>query len=115
MSVRHHLQLPPRHVRRRLVSDAVGMWAGMRVFALLFAGENTLSPLLPAPRTSLVIVAAAVLLCAVQVRIFREVSFLRNLGVSLEAQLGFSLALVLTLELTARLVLTLLLSQAGTG
>jgi hypothetical protein len=113
--MRHHFRLPPRHIRKRLVGDAAFLWLGVRTFELLFPGESAPTPLLPTPRTSLVIVIAAVLLCAVQVRIFREASLLRNLGVSLEAQLGFSLALVVTLELTARVLLTLLLSSAGPG
>ena len=93
--------------------DAALMWLGVRAYALLFPGEGAPMPFLPTPRTSLVIVAAAVILCAVQVRILREASLLRNLGVSLETQLGCSLALVVTLELTARVLLTLLLSPAG--
>ena len=115
MRMRHHFRLPPRHIRGRLVWDAMFLWLGVRAFALLFPGEGAPSPVLPTPRTSVVIVIAAVLLCAVQVRSFREANFLRNVGLSLEAQLGFSLALVVTLELTARTLLTLFLSPAGPG
>ncbi len=115
MNERHHLRLPPPPIRKRLLADALVMWLGVRVFALLFSGGETPSPFLPAPRTSLVIVAVAVLLCFVQVRRFRETNLLRNLGVSLEGQLLFSAVVIGAMELTARILVRLFLSRAGAG
>jgi hypothetical protein len=102
-------------MRRRLLLDALVLWAGVRVFALLFPGAETPSPLLPAPRTSLVIVAAAVFLCFVQVRRFKEIDLLRNLGVSLQGQLLLSFSLVAAMELAARILVSALLAKAGSG
>jgi len=98
-----------------LVRDSLLLWLGVRVFALLFPGVDTPSPLLPAPRTSLVIVTAAVFLCFVQLRRFRETDLLRNLGVSLGGQLLFSAVTVGSLEIAARILVILLLPQAGSG
>lgn len=113
MNVRHYLRPPPRPMRRRLFTDALVLWLGVRIFALLFAAGETPSPLLPAPRTSLVIVTAAVFLCLVQVRRFRETHFLRNLGVSLPGQLLFAAVIVGILEVTARILLQFVLSPGG--
>ena len=102
-------------MRKRLLSDALVLWLGVRVFALIFPGGDTPSPFLPAPSTSLVIVTAAVFLCFVQVRRFRETDLLRNLGVSLTGQLLLSASLVAGLELGARILVSVLLAQAGSG
>ena len=104
MNVRHQFRLPPRHIGRRLAWDAVLLWLGVRVFSLLFPGEGAPAPFLPAPRTSLVIVTAAVFLCHVQVRRFKETDLLRNLGMGPAGQLLLSAALISALEIGARVL-----------
>ena len=115
MSARHHFRLPPRAMRKRLLSDALVLWLGVRIFALLFPGGETPTPFLPASRTSMVVVTAAVFLCFVQIRRFRETDLLRNLGVSLTGQLLLSVSVVVGLELAARILVAALLAQAGSG
>jgi len=87
MKARRHFRLPPGVIRRRLLSDALFLWLGVRVFALLFPGGETPSPFLPAHRTSMVIMTAAVFLCFVQVRRFKETDLLRNRPLDVEALL----------------------------
>ena len=114
MNLRYHFRWPPHVMRRRLLLDALLLWLGVRVFALL-AGGNSPSPFLPAPRASIVVVIIAVFLCFTQVRRFRETHVLRNLGVSLQGQLLFSAATVGALEIIARTLVILLLPHAGSG
>jgi hypothetical protein len=95
----------PFAIGRRLAWDALVIWIGVRV--VIAAGAASMrvpSPLLPAPRTSVLIVTVVVVLCALQVSRLRETAFLRNLGVSLSTQLGWSFAVAGTLELLARLL-----------
>ena len=128
MNVRHDFRLPPRIMRRRLLRDALLFWLGVRlglpVAAVLAAGSRgadlpqrlvAASVALPSPRTSIVVVVVAVFLCFTQVRVFRETNLLRNLGVSLQGQLLFSAAMVGSLEIAARILVTLLLPQTGSG
>jgi hypothetical protein len=102
-------------MRRRLLLDALLLWLGVRIFALLFPGGRTPSPFLPSPRISIIVVLSAVFLCFTQVRWFRETHLLRNLGVSLQGQLLFSAATVGALEIAARTLVILLLPHAGSG
>lgn len=96
-------RLPPFVIGWRLALDALALWVGLRVLlALVLAASETPSPLLPTPRTSIVLVAVIAALCAVEVRRLGETALLRNLGVSLASQLVWSLAVAGALELTAR-------------
>ena len=110
MHPRQYLRMPPPLLRRRLMIDALVAWLGIRIAFTLFSRAP--DPLLPAPETSVAIVAIAVLLCWVQVKRLREVAFLRNLGVSWSGQLLLSLAVVGALEITARVTALVLLATA---
>ncbi len=126
MNVRHHFRWPPPVMRRRLLSDALLLWLGVRVSFPLVAVLASGSPMadlpkrlvaasvvIPSLRTSIAVVAIAVFLCFMQVRGFRETHLLRNLGVSLQGQLLFSAAAVGALEIAARTLVILLLPHAG--
>ena len=95
--------VPPLVIGRRLATDAFVLWIGVRVaLAVILAASDTPFPLLPTPRTSAVVVAVVVVLCAAEVRRLRETTFLRNLGVSLAGQLTWSFAAAGAFELVAR-------------
>lgn len=100
------LRLPPFVIGWRLARDALAFWLGIRVFLTLVSWSSASpSPLLPTARISAVVVVLVVILCAVQVRRLRETALLRNLGVSLSAQLAWSSAVAMTIELIARWII----------
>ena len=110
------VRMPPAIIRRRLVRDSLLFWLGVRlafpVLAISMCRSSTcvLGVIVQAPAylpersTSMAIVGIVVLMSMVQVRRFREVCLLRNLGVPWPAQALLALAVAGSLEVAARLV-----------
>ena len=121
------VRMPPPIVRRRLVRDSLLFWLGVRlavpVLAIPWCDSTTCviqtfvhaPSYLPSPSTSVAIVGIVVLMSIVQVRRFREVHLLRNLGVAWPGQALLALVVAGSLELAARGTAILLVSPVGAG